>query len=354
MSEKRNAHTVETLWYTRCPVPTPLGLAAQLGWFGEEFASEGIHIKTLQETADPELRESHYDHRLDNSFRQGGSVPAIWAKANGRDTRVIALNWLDEYQAILALPDSGIRTPRDLRGRRVGLPVHKNSIDFQRAGALRGFVVALELEGLSHRDVEFVDLPAHPPLGAHTIDPRVPTSAPRRPGGAYTAELYALIRREVDAIYVKGAHGAQLAHQLRAHVVTDISRHPDPLARTNNSAPRPVTVDSALLAARPDLVARFLARVIAIGPWAERNAADAVAYIARETGSTETWVRYAYGNDVHRRLHNHLDESAVAGLNAFKNFLFEWKFIPADFDARAWIDPLPLAQAQDYVRRQIA
>jgi len=345
---------IDTLWYTRCPVPTPLGLASQLGWIADEFKPEGITIKTLQETNDPTLRESHFDHHLINSFRYGGNVPAIWARANGRDTRVIGINWIDEYQAILTLPDSGIKKPADLRGRRVGIPVHGNSIDFQRAGALRGFVVTLETAGLTHKDVELVDLPAGI-YSSQEADPRAPQSANGwSNGGAYTAELYALVRGDVDAIYVKGAHGAQLARQLRAHVVFDISQHPDPLARTNNSAPRPLTVDAEILRNRPDLVARFLARVVDIGQWAESHAPEAVAYIARETGSTDQWVRYAYGQDVHKRLHTNLDDVAIEGLNAYKNFLLQWGFLKSDFDVRSWIDPTPLAQIHQYAARRSA
>jgi len=49
MSDKNAENPVDAIWYTRCPVPTPLGLAAQLGWFNQEFAPDGIVIKTLQE-----------------------------------------------------------------------------------------------------------------------------------------------------------------------------------------------------------------------------------------------------------------------------------------------------------------
>ena len=68
---------IDTLWYTRCPVPTPLGIAAQLGWVEDEFRADGIKVRTLQDESDPALRESHFDHKLDNSFRQGGNIPAI-------------------------------------------------------------------------------------------------------------------------------------------------------------------------------------------------------------------------------------------------------------------------------------
>jgi ABC-type nitrate/sulfonate/bicarbonate transport system substrate-binding protein len=102
--------TTKTLWYTRCPVPTPLGIAAQLGWIEAEFDRDKIAVRTLQDEQDSKLRESHFDHWLPNSFRQGGSIPAIWARSRGRDTRLLGLTWTDESQVILTRPDSGIRS----------------------------------------------------------------------------------------------------------------------------------------------------------------------------------------------------------------------------------------------------
>ncbi len=102
---------LDTIWFTRCPVPTPLGLAAKLGWFDSEFAPDGISIKSLREVGNTDEKESHYDHHLINSFRQGGNVPAIWARSLGRDTRVIGLNWINEFQAIIALPESCVVRP---------------------------------------------------------------------------------------------------------------------------------------------------------------------------------------------------------------------------------------------------
>ena len=339
--------TVDTLWYTRCPVPTPLGLASQLGWFKEEFGAEGIDIKTLQETSDADVRESHYDHNLQNSFRQGGNVPAIWARANGTDTRVIGLNWIDESQLILALPSSGIKTPADLRGRRVGLPVHNNSIDHGRAGALRGFLVTLELGGVSEKEVEWLDFAVNVERGG-------PRTAERRNGGGYGVIIEALLSGKVDAVFVKGSRGVEVAHQIGATIVNDIRNHPDPLVRANNGAPRPVTVDSHILETRPDLVARFLARIVTIGDWAAVHPAETIAFIARETGSDESWVKKAYGDDAHLHQYTDLAEISIRGLEAYKNFLFERGFLKADFDVNAWIDPRPLAEIERYSSKKRA
>ena len=44
---------IDTLWYTRCPVPTPLGIASQLGWVEKEFKPDAITVRTLQDESDP-------------------------------------------------------------------------------------------------------------------------------------------------------------------------------------------------------------------------------------------------------------------------------------------------------------
>jgi ABC-type nitrate/sulfonate/bicarbonate transport system substrate-binding protein len=340
------AQAIDALWYTRCPVPTPLGLAAQLGWFSEEFGGDGIDIRTLQEVSDADLRESHYDHSLPSSFRQGGNVPAIWARAGGADTRVIGLNWIDESQLILTLPESGIKSVPDLRGRRLALPKHDNSIDHARAGALRVYAVALELAGVGEGDVEFVDIAIASGRGG-------PVTATRR-GGGYGPLVDALRNGDVDAIFVKGARGVETAHAIGAHIVIDLRNHPDPLVRANNGAPRPVTVDNALLQSRPDLVARFLARIVAIGDWAAAHPAETAAFVARESGSTEQWVKLAYGDDLHLHQYTDLAESSILALEGYKDFLFERGFLAADFDVRAWIDPRPLAEIDKYLKKKIA
>ena len=103
--------TIDRLWYTRCPAPTPFGIAIQQGWLDEEFHAEGWDINALQDASDPVIRQSHYTHSQPHSFRQGGNIPALWARAQGADTRVIGLTWVDEFQGLIALLDPVVSIP---------------------------------------------------------------------------------------------------------------------------------------------------------------------------------------------------------------------------------------------------
>lgn len=333
-------HAIDALWYTRCAVPTPFSFAAQFGWFEEEFAADGFPVRSLRESARPEELASHFEHNLDNSFRQGGSVPAIWARSKGQDTRVVAVTWTDEYQAIIALPDSKIRTIKDLKGRRVGLPKHDITIDHNRASALRAFEVALDLEGLSVVDVQLVDLHDADYVPS-TGEVRTGLTAGGRERHSYANEAYALVRREVDAIYVKDVRGAELAYLLGAVVVADLGFHPDPFVRISNCTPRPLTVSGPLLSERPDIVDRFLARVVRAGEWAKTHPDETVTAISRETGWSEKWIRRAYGDKVHLNLDANLDPASVTGLGQFVAYLADGGFIPDNFDVHAWVDPRP-------------
>src|SRR6478736_3391458 len=153
-------NAISEIWYTRCPVPTPVGLAAQLGYLEENFRKEGIELKSIIDSSNRDIRQSHFNHTLDWSFRHGGNVPPIRARSEGRKTRLVGITWTDEFQAIITLPGTGIKATRDLKGRRFGIARRPPGIvDFMAATALKGLVSALSLEGLTPSDVEIVDIP---------------------------------------------------------------------------------------------------------------------------------------------------------------------------------------------------
>lgn len=342
---------LDTLWYTRCPVPTGLGIALQQGWLEQAFREQGTSLSSLLESNDFSKRESHFSHTVQNSVRHGGNIPAISARARGRDTRVIGLSWADETQLILASPESGITSVRELKGRRFGLPNWKNvEIDFTRAQAIRGLENALRLEGLEVSDVEVLD---------QNIDTHYSDGQAENVGGtlawngrsttrarANNLELIALLRGEVDAIFLKGAQGAQIAHQFGLTTVIDTGIHPDPLVRANNGTPRTLAVDGHLLDNHFEAAVTIVEQVLRAEAWAQAHPAEVRRYLARETNSSEYWVSIAYGEDAQKRLKTDLAEQSVVGIQNFTDFLHRWNFIPESFDVRQWIDARPLDAAR--------
>jgi ABC-type nitrate/sulfonate/bicarbonate transport system substrate-binding protein len=335
----------DVLWYARGPVPTPLGIAAQQGWLDQAFSPFGTTAHSLSESDDPAVRHSFYDHSVPNSIRQSGSIAALWARARGSTTRLIGLTWTDEFQAIITLPETGIRSVADLRGRRLGLPRRAcRAVDVLRASALRGYLNALSTAGLGIADVELLDLVVDTPRRSAESE-ALPARTAQDPH-PYSAESRALLRGEVDAIFVKGAQGAEVLNWLSARLVIDIGRHPDPALRGNNGTPRTLTVDVALLEQYPELVTGVLRQIQRAAQWAENNPVLTRQFIARETHSSEFWVGEAYGEDVHRHMHTTFDPAYVDALQGFGDFLAEQGFIAQRVDVRQWIDPSPLAALQ--------
>ncbi|SDG30372.1 ABC-type nitrate/sulfonate/bicarbonate transport system, substrate-binding protein [Sinosporangium album] len=317
---------MQELWFTRCPVPTATGVAADLGWFDEEFGPDGIAVRSLQDGPDP--RGRHFTHELTALVREGGNVPALWARARGRTTRLIGLTWIEERQAVLTTPTSPIRDAEGLRGRRLGLPVRTDApVDFWRAMALRGFHGALSIAGLTLSDARLVDVPSGP-----DPDP-----------GHWAPELDALARGAIDAVYVKGSRAVEDAERHGLRVAVDLDAHPDRAVRVNNGTPRPITVDQALLDTRPDVVARFLKVLLDAAAYAADHPERTALILGRETGAGARGVAGAYGTP---DLSIDLSDERLALLADQERFLREHGFLDSAVDVAAWADHTPLLGAR--------
>lgn len=343
------------IWHSRCPVPTPLNLAVQLGWVAQALIESGdVALRSSPETSDPVEPVQYHESKLPNSFRQGGSVPAICARSSGQPTRVVGLSWTDEFQAVIAMPELAINSIRDLRGRRIGLPRHATTIDHSRAAALRAFAAVLATEQMTFADVEMIDLPDHEIPSVSRDGAVLATGSGRRGRYRYTSEIQALARGEVDAVYVKDVHGAQATHLIGASVIGNIGFHPDTSVRINNCTPRPLTVSQFLLDEYPELVRAILAQVVLAGTWARTHREATITLLARETGCAENWVPHGYGENVHLNLGLGLNPSWVDALDTFKAFLLDHGFLAADFDVQDWVDPAPLRDVTERLYRNDA
>lgn len=346
--------SIDRLWYTRCPVPTASGISIHHGWIDAEFAPDGIAVSSLRASPDRTVRESHFDHRQINSFRQGGNAPPIWSRSQGQDVVVVGLTWLPQYQSILALPESGITSVAGLKGKRLALPRRVNEkIDFWRASALQGYLQALAVEGLTPNDVTFVDLPVEAPyIGNVSASSNGPLFDARQAAVSARAEAFALIRGEVDAIYNYGAAGPSLQTFLGATVVADINHHPDQTVAINNGTPNVLTVSGALVRDHPDLVARYLAQVLRAAAWARTHRQEATRIIAAEVSVVEEWIPDAFDDSLFDNLEPSLRPDLVNALRVRKDFLLEHGFIQQDFSIDDWIAPGPLAAAHRLLQHQ--
>lgn len=330
------SNAISEIWYTRCPVPTPVGLAAQLGYLDEAFRKEGVTLKSIIVSPDRDIRQSHFNHTLDWSFRHGGNVPPIRARSEGRRTRLVGITWTDEFQAIITLPHTGIKTTKDLKGRRFGVARRPEGIvDFMRATALKGLVSALSLEGLSPADLEIVEIA----LADSVLSSQEGASLfGLKSRQSFGEEAAALLRGEVDAIYVKGTAGINVANLIGAVEVVEFGFHPDPKIRINSGSPRVLTVDERLAEGRPDLVHRLLEAIFQASSWAENHPEETRRFVAREAGATEEQVLAANGPDIHRHLGLSLDPQLVDAVDHYKNFLRDWGFLAGDFAVADWVD----------------
>lgn len=340
------------LWYTRCPVPTASGIAIHHGWLTEEFESDGIAVSSLRASPDRTFRESHFDHRVENSFRHGGNAPPIWSRSQGQDIVVIGLTWLPQYQRLLSLKHSGILSIQDLRGKRLALPRRTSEqIDFWRASALQAYLQVLAAGGIDRSEVTFVDLPIDAPyIGDVSESATGGLFDARQVAGSSRTEAHALIRGEVDVLYHYGAFGPTLQEFLDAQVVVDIGHHPDSRIAINNGTPNVFTVSGKLARSRPDIVARYMLQVLRASEWARNNPQAASSIIAKEVGTMDDWMPEAFDNTMYDDLAPSFRPELVEALRFRKHFLFEHGFIENDFSVDEWLDPTPLAMALEMMR----
>ncbi|MFT3926956.1 MAG: ABC transporter substrate-binding protein [Myxococcales bacterium] len=347
MSQSQNPSNPVELWYSRCGAATASAIAIRKHWLQDEFDRPGTVLRSLRDSEDNEIQDSHYHHKISGFFREGGNIPPIWARSGGRDTVVVGITWLDEYQGILVRKDSRLRSVADLKGKRLGLPLHNNLIDFQRGAAKHGFTTALALAGHGPDVSTYVDLPA--PAESRRGNRWTDDARADRP----RFEVEALLAGSVDAIFLRFAHGVRWSRDERLRQVINLNDLPDPLLRVNNGTPRPITVDRAFLEQHPNLVARYLAVLIKTARWAEANPQDVLKLLVTEGGAASVEeVLASHGADVHRSFHPQLSERYVKGLELQKNFLRDHGFLRGDFSVQDWVDPRPLRAAQQLVEKE--
>jgi ABC-type nitrate/sulfonate/bicarbonate transport system substrate-binding protein len=342
---KANAAVTEVN-YTICPVLAASNIAVELGWLKEEFeqvGARGVYLRSLPDNAG---WLPHFTHGLPALFREGGAIPAIHAKADLTDTTLIGLTWVQNGAGgqILVNSKSGIGTVAELKGRRIGLyrSLNRDKVDFRRATAERGILLALELAGLSRADVEIVDID----------DAEQPQYRPASKPAEYLAqgrekeksdpEIAALSAGQVDAIYASGGRAEKLTESGAYTAIEDLSRHPDWRLHIANS-PFTNAVNTEFARKHPEVVVAFLRASIRAGRLANENPSFAAQYFQKTTGYHN--VRAIEKLITGISLVPQLSERNLRALEVQKDFLLEHGYIKNNFDVRGWADDRYLKEA---------
>jgi len=346
--------SIDTLWYTRCPAPTAASIAIREGWLEAEFAPDGIAVRSLASSTDRTVHLSHYTHSQPNSFRFGGYVPPLMSASRGADLRILGISWPDRAAALFVLPESPIRDAGDLRGKRFSVPKRLNdSVDWWRALVLAAYRHALAKAGLTTSDVQMVDIEIERP---YVADAKAGAQAGLSLWGARSQfavqreEVAALLRDEVDVIYSDAAMGTLVQAFLGLRAVMDLSAIEES-ADTVAGQPLILTASGALIRERPDLVERWLARLLDAKEWASQHEDRVRQIAAQDTGLPEDFVQAAYSPRIHTQLDLSLSPLRIAMLKDKHDTLVSNGFLLAPLDFATLIDHEPLQRAIERHRR---
>lgn len=336
---------ISEVTYTICPVLVASHVVAEKGWFGEELKKIGVKVRYLYSLS-PENWINHFTHGLPNLFRDGGNSPAIWAKSNGVDTKLIGLTYSRRGGEIIVRADSDITNVDSLRGRKIGLTKRINSdrIDFPRYTAERDILLALDIHGLKRGDVEIVDLPER---GSDYVSLE-PAQKPSERGNNNLINLLsrvdveALLKGEVDAIHSARGRTYPLEEQGKVKVIEDLGRYPDWTLQLANG-PSAITVNTDLSRNYPEIVVAYLKAVIKAGRWINSHPVEAAEIFAKV--SIVPNAAYAIRELAKFDLVPSLSGKNIAGIEISKKFLLEHDYITNDFDLQDWIDDSFLEEA---------
>lgn len=117
--------------------------------FEKEFAPDGIRIEwSFFKGAGPAINEAIANQQIDFTFL--GDLPSIIGKASALDTHLLSALSRGVTTYLGVTPESGIRSLKDLKGKRVGI--------FRGTSDQLSFARALESQGLTERDLRIINL----------------------------------------------------------------------------------------------------------------------------------------------------------------------------------------------------
>lgn len=331
-----------TIYYTRCPVATATGIALETNQFEKEFSDGSVQFRNIKELGREKMIQSHFDHHLDNSVREGGAIPPIWARSQGADTALLGLTFVKDSLAFLVRADSDIHSFNDLAGKRCSLPLHPKLLtDFMRANTERGFLSALAEHDMTPESVNFVDTiidndfkdSANPDVGSDKNKGGKPFEATM-----FDHELQALLDGDVDVIFTKNVQPARLMriHGDKLRVIYDLLDAKDP-DHIINGNPRIITISRNVVNEDPELVIRYLQVLIRGAHFGASHQAETARIWAGEIGVEVEDIYNSYRGEFHTAVWPSLSATILRRLRVQIDFLRDKDYLAEDVDIEQWM-----------------
>ncbi|MBL4620902.1 MAG: ABC transporter substrate-binding protein [Immundisolibacteraceae bacterium] len=331
-----------TIYYTRCPVATATGIALETGQFEKEFTDGPVQFLNIKTLGRDKMLKSHFDHHLDNSVREGGAIPPIWARSRGADTVLLGLTFVKDSLAFMVRADSDIHSFRDLADKRCSLPLHPKLLtDFMRANTERGFLSAMAEHDMAPESVNFVDTiidndfkdAANPDSGADKTK-----GGKQFEATMFDHELTALLADEVDVIFTKNVQPARLMrlHGDKLRIIYDLldAKTPDHIINGN---PRIITISRNVVDEDPELVIRYLQVLIRSAHYGSSHQAETARIWAGEIGVEVEDIYNSYRGEFHTTVWPSLSDTTLRRLRVQIDFLCAKGYLENDVDIDQWM-----------------
>ena len=264
-----------------------VNVAIHEGYFEEEFGKDGIKIETFNFANGPAGNEAFAAGELD-IFNGTGDQPFV--TAIGNNVPVVLLSTTGEQgkgSYIVVKADSGIETPADLKGKRIGL--------FIGTQAHKVWLQYLSANGLSEDDVQLVNLQS------------------------FTEQYAAFSNDEIDAFYATTFN----YNSIKGDNVKDLGTLAEFPSRCY------ITAREGFVKEYPELVQRFFNVLVKAQDFIDKNPEKTYQYLSEDSGLTVDEVKTTvqeYG------LYLRLDDEVAESVQATYRFLKEQGILEADIE----------------------
>jgi ABC-type nitrate/sulfonate/bicarbonate transport system substrate-binding protein len=218
------------------------------------FEKAGLAPEFIPFIAGPPMIAAAKNHSIDLAIVK--VLPFLSGLGQGLDWVMIGIHSEGAYsEGLVVRRDSGIESPGDLRGKRVGY--------FAGSSAHYGLIMTLRQHGISRNQVTLVDLPP-------------------------AKQMDALVNEELDAAMVWEPWIQRMVHEGNARL---IALEGDLGIYTNVSS---ISVQRGWLLENRETAMRFLHALIMAYDALQKNHAVAIGAVVAETGTKKEWVEQIY------------------------------------------------------------